>query len=345
MPVKFLTNQVIFMASLENHMQYMIRKQFNGRTRSQNKHHGAKKADYMHVYSNNSLKTHERAIHKFCSWAKENRIKRIRQINYDVIGNYCLYLQSKGYSAWTIKAGITAINHVMVGTGNWSKNDVFTASKWNKGHDAKFQTLIKRKNRGEIWNNRRQSAEQWRKENETLYENNRSLIDTARAFGLRRSELCHTSKDKPSVISNSFFENKGKLYCFVPYGKGGRPRFATCRNDMENEMRQLYQFQKAKYLPQTQNDIKKFQQVFLKKNEKTYRDNNYIYDGHVSGRLRFHIQRQEYARTRLDEEFKTKGRHSNTQRTINGVKGNETAFRAVAKDLGHGRIDVLGSYI
>ena len=58
----------------------------------------------------------------------------------------------------------------MVGTGNWSKNDVFTASKWNKGHDAKFQTLIKRKNRGEIWNNRRQSAEQWRKENETLYE-------------------------------------------------------------------------------------------------------------------------------------------------------------------------------
>ena len=265
MPVKFLTNQVIFMASLENHMQYMIRKQFNGRTRSQNKHHGAKKADYMHVYSNNSLKTHERAIHKFCSWAKENRIKRIRQINYDVIGNYCLYLQSKGYSAWTIKAGITAINHVMVGTGNWSKNDVFTASKWNKGHDAKFQTLIKRKNRGEIWNNRRQSAEQWRKENETLYENNRSLIDTARAFGLRRSELCHTSKDKPSVISNSFFENKGKLYCFVPYGKGGRPRFATCRNDMENEMRQLYQFQKAKYLPQTQNDIKKFQQVFFAK--------------------------------------------------------------------------------
>lgn len=114
---------------------------------------------------------------------------------------------------------------------------------------------------------------------------------------------------------------------------------------MKNEMRQLYQFQKAKYLPQTKNDIKKFQQVFLKKNEKNYRDNNYIYNGNVSGRLRFHIQRQEYARIRLDEEFQKRGQHTDPQRTINGIQGNETAFRVVARDLGHGRIDVLGNYL
>lgn len=332
------------MASLENHMQYMIKKQFNKRTEAKNAHHGSQKADYTHIYSRNSLNTHTRAIHKFCVWAKENQIKRIRQISHEVVGNYCLFLQNQGYSAWTIKAEITAINHVMVGTGNWDKNTVFTATKWNATHDVKTHTLIKRKNRGEIWNNRRQTAADWRIENPTLYKNNQQLIDTTRAFGLRKSEICHANLDKPSIVANSFFESQGKLYCFVPYGKGGRPRFATCRADLIDEMCKYYDFQSIGKLPHEMDHIKNFRDNFMKRNEEVYRKNGYLFNGKVSGRLRFHIQRREYAQKRLSEEFDKWGQQ-NTQKTINGVTGNIRAFHEVSLDLGHGRIDVLGNYI
>lgn len=72
---------------------------------------------------------------------------------------------------------------------------------------------------------------------------------------------------------------------------------------------------------------------------------DYVFDVKVSGDLRFHIHRQEYAQVRLAEEFHDKGRYNNKQKTINNITGNITAFKAVANDLGHGRIDVLGNYL
>ena len=83
----------------------------------------------------------------------------------------------------------------------------------------------------------------------------------------------------------------------------------------------------------------------MKKNRENFRKNNYVFDGKVSGDLRFHIHRQEYAQVRLVEEFHDKGRRNNKQKTINNTTGNITAFKAVANDLGHGRIDVLGNYL
>ena len=128
-------------------------------------------------------------------------------------------------------------------------------------------------------------------------------------------------------------------------GKGGRPRFATCRRDMEKEMRRLYQPRIVKSIPTEMEDIKAFRDTFMKKNRENFRKNNYVFDGKVSGDLRFHIQRQEYAQVRLAEEFHDKGRRNNKQKTINNTTGNITAFKAVANDLGHGRIDVLGNYL
>src|SRR5699024_12528129 len=98
---------------------------------------------------------------------------------------------------------------------------------------------LKAKNKGEIMNNRRQTAQEWRKENATLYSNNRRLIDTARAIGLRKSELCKTDKNKTAIVKNRFIECKDGLYCFVRYGKGGRPRFATCRKVVGSKMRRM----------------------------------------------------------------------------------------------------------
>lgn len=325
-------------------MTYLLKQQRHAGKHAQNAHHGAKNADYTHIYSDASLDRHIKAVRSFCQWGKEHGVKYTKDITPRKLGEYCMDMQSHGYSAWTIKAGITAVNHIMVQTGHWDRKHVFSATKWNNGH-SNYHKDLKRKNRGEILNNRRQTAKEWRKENSTLYANNRRLIDTARAFGLRKSELCHSSKDKPSIVENSFFEYKGQIYCFVPYGKGGRPRFATCRKDLESEMRNLYQPLKVKHIPTTMTDIKRFRDIFVMKNQEIYRKNDYLYQGNVSGRLRFHIQRREYAQKRLSEEFKKWGQYNNTQITINGVRGNVRAFHEVANDLGHGRIDVLGNYI
>lgn len=329
--------------SLEHSMIYLLKQQRKNGIRANNVHHGAKHADYEHIYSANSLQRHETAVKNFAKWAKNNEIRRLKDVSHQTIGDYCQYLQGKGYSAWTIKSGITAINHVMVQAHQWDSQSVFTAKKWNDTHD--FREQLKRKNRGEIWNNRRQTAEEWRSKNATLYSNNRRLIDTARAFGLRRSELCHVDKNKPSIMENSFFEYKDRVYCFVPYGKGGRPRFATCRKDLEPEMRKMYQIAPVRHMPVTMTDTKRFRDVFVKKNEEAYRHNNYLYSGKVSGRLRFHLQRREYARERLRELDKEYPQYNYTTKTINGVTASERAFRALASDLGHGRIDVIGNYV
>ena len=145
---------------------------------------------YEHIYSANSLQRHEIAVKNFAKWAKNNGIKRLKNVSHQTIGDYCQYLQDKGYSAWTIKSGITAMNHVMIQAHQWDSQSVFTAKKWNDTHD--FRDQLKRKNRGEIWNNRRQTAEEWRSKNATLYSNNRRLIDTASYGG-----WTHTNGVKP----------------------------------------------------------------------------------------------------------------------------------------------------
>lgn len=330
--------------SLKTQMRFLLRQQWQAGKHAQNAHHGATNADYTHIYSENSLNRHIKAAASFAKWGKEHGVTHTTEISHEKLGEYCMDMQSQGYSAWTIKAGITAVNHVMVQTGHWTHANVFKATTWNKQNPDRHMQL-KAKNKGEIMNNRRQTAKEWRSENATLYSNNRRLIDTARAFGLRRSELCHVDKNKPSIMRNSFFEYQNRVYCFVPYGKGGRPRFATCRKDLEPEMRKMYQIAPVKRMPVTMIDTKRFRDVFVKKNEEAYRHNDYLYSGKVSGRLRFHSQRREYARERLRELDKQYPKSSNTNPTINGVTASERAFRALANDLGHGRIDVIGNYV
>src|SRR5699024_9512888 len=128
----------------------------------------------------------------------------------------------------------------------------------------------------------------------------------------------------------------GRLYCFVPYGKGCRSRFETCRKDLESEMLRMYDVLQVKHIPTTMIDTKRFRDVFVHKNEACYRKNEFIFSGKVSGRLRFHVQRREYARERLSEEFSRWGRCNNTQVTVNGVDGNKRPLRTVTNLLDHG---------
>ena len=158
--------------SLKTQMSYLLRQQRQAGKHAQNAHHGATNADYTHIYSNNSLDRHTKAAASFAKWGKEHGVTHTTDINHEKLGEYCMDMQAQGYSAWTIKAGITAVNHVMVQTGHWTHADVFKATTWNKQNPDRHMQL-KAKNKGEIMNNRRQTAEEWRKENATLYSNDR----------------------------------------------------------------------------------------------------------------------------------------------------------------------------
>ena len=75
---------------LAHNMRYILNKQRKDGRKAIEAHHGATKADYYHIYSDKSLKTHQDAATSFCKWADDNGINRINQISHDVVGRYCL---------------------------------------------------------------------------------------------------------------------------------------------------------------------------------------------------------------------------------------------------------------
>jgi len=325
------------------------RKAALGKTRQAFKtHHGANHADYAHIYADSSLEQHIKAIRAFSIWCAQKRdIWFLKDINHELVGEYCTQLQHEGYSIWTIKARITAINHAMVGGGYWREKDAFTAKTWNETHYDYFNDELHQKNREEIRNNRTISAQTWRNEHEHLYHEYQQEIDTVRAFGLRRSELIHVDPRKPSIMANSFYtDERNHLYVFVPYGKGGRPRFAKCRNDLHAEMNQYYQAQPIGKLPQSLDDLKAFRDQWLSTNDENMRKQAYLFskqDYHHA--ISYHRQRQEYAQVRLTEEQQVPPLKHDYQQTIEGVTAYHSQFERVSRDLGHNRVDVLGNYL
>lgn len=325
------------------------RKAAFGKTRQDFKiHHGANHADYAHIYADSSLEQHIKAIRAFSIWCAQKRdIWFLKDIDHELVGEYCTQLQHEGYSIWTIKARITAINHAMVGGGYWQEEDAFTAQTWNKTHHDYFNDEIHQKNRAEIRNNRTVSAQEWRDDHERLYNEYRQEIDTVRAFGLRRSELIHVDKRKPSIMHDSFYtDERNNLYVFVPYGKGGRPRFAKCRNDLYDEMTNYYQAQPLATIPQRLDDIKDFRRQWLNDHDEAMRKQEYLFnqdDYHHA--ISYHRQRQEYAQERLREEELYPPTSNDYQRKIGDVIAYHSQFERVAHDLGHNRVDVLGNYL
>lgn len=305
-------------------------------------HHGGKSADYRHIYTDNSLKAHLIALRKFADYCELKDVRRFKDVDYDVVGGFALYLQNElGLSAWTVKNYLMTINHLLIGAGLRAEDDAFSAQKWNKNHRGSHR--IKSKMRKDIQHNRSMTAQAWRDQHKQQYLNNRALIDTERAFGLRQAEVDKIDDAKPSIIAPCFFKNNDDLYCLVVRGKGGRPRLATCRQDMRDEMLKLYGFQNLKYVPQNMEQLKHFTNSFMAQHASMYRRNEYLYQTNIHD-LPNHINRREYAQERLrelDRNMQGKGK----QRTINGVKDYENRFIRLAQDLGHNRIGILGNYL
>lgn len=304
-------------------------------------HHGSN-ADYYHIYTDNSLKAHLSALKRFAAYCADNEIKRLMDITTSDIGNYALYLQNHEHlSAWTVKNHIMMINHLLIGAHLRDESAAFHATYWNSTHEDDEQINAKR--RVDISHNRAETAQQWREAHQRAYQNHQAMLDTERAFGLRRAEITKVDPAKPSIIADCFFKHDHDYYCLVVKGKGGRPRLATCRRDLQNEMQQLYHFHKLKQLPQTMAEMKRFTNYFMKKHEVDYRKDHYLYHTNIA-RVKNHINRREYAQVRLHDLDQTMA-GTGKQHTINGVKDYENRFLQLARDLGHNRIGILGNYL
>ena len=83
-------------------------------------------------------------------------------------------------------------------------------------------------------------------------------------------------------------------------GKGGRPRLATCRQDMRDETLKLYGFQNLKYVPQNMEQLKHFTNSFMAQHASIYRRNEYLYQINIHD-LPNHVNRRKYAQERLRE--------------------------------------------
>lgn len=359
-------NQIILKKTIK-YAHYLLRSQFINAYKKHLTRHDVKRATgsravYSYIFSDKTLKEYTRGIDRFMEYCQQNDIYRLSDVTDDVMGNYVMYAQKKGESAWSFKNSITAVNHVLVGAKIRTDDETFKITKWNKEHGYIGMNAIKHKSRQEIHNNRHYTAKEWVDKNYKLYQQNQDMIDTIRAFGLRKSEVNYTGKQhttggnqsfaKPAIINKSFFKytnanGNTNYYVFVIDGKGGRPRFAQCRQDMVAEMKGLYDFQRLNVMPQNMIDIKKFKNQFIKKNEVYYRKQEYIY--HIAnGNLRYHIFRQEYAQKRYDEVSQEPymAQNNDSLHTINGKYClHESQLNKISQDLGHNRWDVLGNYL
>ena len=332
-----------------NVLYHQFQKAYKQHSHTEFKKKHGNQADYWHVYTYTSYRQHLSAMKQFSKWCVNQKgIWKVAGVNHHLVGEYCNEMRQQGYSAWTIKARITAINHVMVGSNHWLADDAFSATKWNQAHANYYGSglvQIHRKAQAEIINNRQETAQQWRTEHASVYAANRQVIDTARAFGLRRSELIHTIHDKPSITSHNFFEDQtGKLYAFVPYGKGGRPRFAQCRQDMQVEMKHYYQPLKINQVSRDMTKIYEFRDHWLDYHQEQLNQRDYLFTKY-DHRVSFHRQRQEYAQVRLAEEQQKSPLEHDYQQTIGGVTAYHSQFARVSQDLGHNRVDVLANYL
>ncbi|MFL2113515.1 hypothetical protein [Latilactobacillus curvatus] len=311
-----------------------------------------KMANYQAIYSDNSYKTHLSRAMNFSDWVKENHaeIKDFRAINKDLASEYLAYQKEYGgrndgpASAHTLSADATMLNHVFVGTNLWDsplrKSDIADMPK------RSLDTIV---------NNRSLTSNEWLERHETLYVRNEQLIDTARAFGLRRSELIAGGRYDRALNTGSFFINEAGKLSVATVGKGGKYRLAEVTEEYAPKMR-VYYAQYARPISELPEE-KEFKEN-LGHYERFFSQNNHD--------IPIHIHRAYYAQTKFDEinrqyrgqndVYKKITYDRNGQKVIRSVSGSEQikigtkegsygAFMQVSENLGHNRLDVLNNYL
>ena len=72
------------------------------------------------------MKAHFVALRKFADYCELKDVRRFKDVDYNVVGDFALYLQNElGLSAWTVKNYLMTINHLSIGAGLRAEDDAF----------------------------------------------------------------------------------------------------------------------------------------------------------------------------------------------------------------------------
>ena len=174
------------MSKLEAKGRDILRKQYYDRSkvaREAIKLENGRHAVYNTISSKNSLRQHESQWRQFATYASEKyNVKGLKKVDKQMVASYLNELKAQGVAEKTLKSRVSAINHVMVGSGVWKNNQKVSltdlrikgAVSHEKGSRSVYKPL---------------TAKEWRKANQGAYRANKELVDLSRAFGLRRSEI------------------------------------------------------------------------------------------------------------------------------------------------------------
>ena len=300
--------------------------------------------DNKFIYADVSYKNHENNWRQFSKWATENGLKRVGQITQSDVEKYVRECAENGLSKKTIESRIGAINKVMLVSGRWENENRVILSKIEGITPKKLPTKVYKD----------LTAKEWQDRNPKQYENNRELIDTVQAFGLRRREV-------RELNAQSFLiDDKGKMYVQT-VGKGHKYRIApVCDGEMNEQMKERWGNQA---IPLQQASEERFRRVLRDEDQRL---NLKGANGHNFG---LHIHRSEYTQRYLRERIeqleeqrggversykgyshlKTRGKSLDDldayRIKIGTFEGSARAFMEVSRALGHNRLDVLAKYL
>lgn len=300
--------------------------------------------DNKFIYADVSYKNHKNNWRQFSKWANENGLKRVGQITQNDVEKYVRECAENGLSKKTIESRIGAINKVMLASERWKNEDRVILSKIEGIAVKKLPTKVYKD----------LTAKEWQNRNPKQYENNRELIDTVQAFGLRRREA-------RELNAQSFLiDDKGKMYVQT-VGKGNKYRIApVCDSEMNEQMKKHWGKQA---IPLQQASEERFRRVLRDEDQRL---NLKGANGHNFG---LHIHRSEYTQRYLQERIKQLDeQRGGVERSYRGyshlktrgksladldaysikigtLEGSARAFMEVSRALGHNRLDVLAKYL
>lgn len=314
-------------------------------------------ADYQHIYSDKSYKTHLGRARKFADYCKQNSVKKLDEITPEFAKEYLISERNQNLSASTIGADALCINHLMIGGGYWHEKE--------KLKKAKIANMPKRSTSIAKQREKPLTSKEWRERYPSKYAKYECQIDTIRAFGLRRRELTGgTSKNgRDGLGDRSLYRAKDGSIWAITQGKGGKIRWTQCRQDLQAKMEELYG-DKIRPISERPHNTAQFKHN-LAINKPFYKP--------YSHRIPSHIFRADYAQHKLSElasktfsgyhvysyykraGINEKGKMTysrvekyhdlNSSHTIGAFTAPYGAFYKLSNMMGHNRLDVLDSYL
>ncbi len=281
-------------------------------------------ARYDVISSSNSLKQHIIQWNQFAIYIYEkHNIKSLRKITEDLVIDFLTSEIDKNLAEKTLKSRVTAINHVMVGSGVWNTQQRVSLK------DMRSKDNISR-SKGALSVYKDYTSEEWRERFREDYKANYEAIDISRAFGLRRSEIYGKKGSKYNGLTFrnlGHLENSRILFAEV-IGKGGKYRIAPVREDMASIMWERYgsrsKSYRYEYFQKNEAERKK---ILLASN--TNNDECLFQTENRS--IPLHINRNEYVLSKLKE----RQNYWETKRSIEEVASD----KATNNIIGYSRIN------